>query len=111
MRHIFCELYEANLYFCLGWSEKRFIKEMKERWDDDLETLHGCDGNTQEHVAPDGSQLIFIWVRDKKDIATLVHECLHATHMILHARGVKPCFVNDETTAYLLDFIVRKALK
>lgn len=44
------------------------------------------------------------------DIPTLSHEVLHITNRILHRIGVHPCFVNDETQAYLFSHILENIL-
>ncbi|QQV91428.1 hypothetical protein M1M25_gp112 [Tenacibaculum phage Gundel_1] len=47
----------------------------------------------------------------KPSIGVLAHECLHIVNMISHNLGMKPDFKNDEPQAYLLDYLVDKAMK
>lgn len=50
----------------------------------------------------------FIVGYTQTDIGTVCHEVLHLVHRILKHVGVEPSFTNDETEAYLFDFIIKK---
>lgn len=50
-----------------------------------------------------------VWTAKKRDIPTLVHECLHATNRILEDVGAQPDFLNDEAQARLLEFLLEQS--
>lgn len=63
-------------------------------------------------VTPGDTGPIFvIWTRKKRDIPPLAHELLHAVNSVLHHAGVKPDFEDDESQAYLLTWVMEKALE
>lgn len=47
----------------------------------------------------------------KPTIGVLAHECLHIVNMISYNLGMKADFKNDEPQAYLLDYLVDKAME
>lgn len=51
---------------------------------------------------------ILIKKRETYNYDTIVHECLHATNIILETRGVEVTTENDEAQAYLLGFIINQ---
>lgn len=46
-----------------------------------------------------------IWVRDVKDLGTMVHEAVHCANHVLMIAGVKTSQNNDEALAYLVQWI------
>lgn len=58
--------------------------------------------------------IILIWMPNYKhtirDLATLSHECLHASLFILESREIKFDYKNDEILTYLHTFILEEAL-
>ena len=50
-----------------------------------------------------------IWTREKRDLSSLVHECVHAANRILYDVGVSADFINDEAQAYLVEFLLQKS--
>ena len=50
----------------------------------------------------------FVWIRDKNDWKTMVHEASHLTFRVLDKRGVKYNSDNDETWCYLHEFFIRE---
>ena len=77
-----------------------FYKEVTgDKFDDDSSVFCGHCINT-----PNAE--ICIWVKDRNDMPTLVHELLHATQFALFSR----CWVNNkesETPAYYLEFLLK----
>jgi hypothetical protein len=57
----------------------------------------------------DQGRIVIIWIRKKSDMASLVHECVHAANFTLDAINADPTFENDEPQAYLVEAIFRKA--
>lgn len=103
--HYFCEVYRMNIYYCLGHEPEWFEGYMKK--------THGleisCDGSSGKALFNQTKQIIIIWTRKKRDLPSLVHECVHAGTMILESRGVVISHLNDEALAYLVESIFRKA--
>ncbi len=106
-KHIYDEVYMTNYYVFYGWKAKDFKDWYKRKYNEDLEyeLLSGfC------RVEPrNNCRIIFIWT-NKKDISTLVHECLHATFFTLENRFVLS-YENDEAYCYLLESLVRRISK
>ena len=50
----------------------------------------------------------YIFTGRKADISTIVHECWHAINHMLDFRGVG---MENETVAYHLDYLVKRAMK
>lgn len=55
--------------------------------------------------------IIYMWVRRKNDYPSLAHECIHAANYGLKARGVKISTSNDETLAYLVEWLFERCMK
>lgn len=53
---------------------------------------------------------IYIWT-EKKDLALLVHEIIHACGYVLKNVGVKADYDNDEPMAYLAGWIMKRVLE
>lgn len=107
-KYYYDECWRMNFWFFLGWKPSDTEKYLKKHWqfdslnwDRDAKTIHFDDEK--------GKQCIAIWLKDKKNIPALAHECVHAVHMCLDSRGVKPMFDNDEIEAYLTETLMRKA--
>ena len=105
INHYFCETYRINYYFCLGFPEESFKKYMKSHHEIDLD-LSGVTGRT---IFNPKLNTIILWIRDKADLNTLVHECIHAGTITLESRGVIISHLNDEALAYLVESIFRKS--
>jgi len=99
----------VNIYFYREVPAKEIVASMKKhlRLNFSEDKFDGMAGKALEI---DGLDYV-IYLRDKKMISTLAHECLHITNMILHSKGVLPSFENDEAQAYLLGWIMKKCLE
>lgn len=55
-----------------------------------------------------GFAVVFNFENEHRPIfnGTIAHEALHVVDFILEDRGVQPDFINDEPSAYLLEWIV-----
>jgi oligoendopeptidase F len=53
-------------------------------------------------------QIYFIWVEDKDDVPTLVHEIYHMINSIFEDREVHHGLQNQETFAYYLSYWTKK---
>lgn len=106
----FCPTWKMNYYFCLGWKETDLIKYCKWRFDYTPEIGPAQTGKLFEFI--NGSEIIMlIWTRNKKDLSSLVHECVHAANFTLEIKGWKPDFNNDEPLTYLVQSIFDSAFK
>jgi hypothetical protein len=50
----------------------------------------------------------FIWLKTRRALGALVHECIHAASYTLIDRGIKIDPRNDEPLAYLSQWVFRK---
>jgi hypothetical protein len=92
------EIYQQEVLFLKNWTREHF-EELLEV------DSSNCGAMT---VLKDGA--IYIWV-DKEngvDVGHLVHECVHAANFTLGIRGVKISTRNDETQAYLTQWIFQQ---
>lgn len=112
--HYFCEVHRMNYYFFLGWGWKSFCSHMNKNYDYAPQGHPRLLGQTIDlEYGPKGNRRagMFIYLKHKKDYATLAHECLHATNRTLETNGWHPDLLNDEPQAYLLTNLVRQALE
>jgi hypothetical protein len=84
------------------WIFDTYIKFILEPNPEKVEDIFPEDlwGMTQKY--PDWHCEIYMW--DKEDLRTMVHELSHAVHWILEKRWIK----DEEAFCYLLDFLVVK---
>jgi hypothetical protein len=97
--HFYCNLFGANVYFFVGWSQKDFSEYLMKNYNSPVEASDS-NGVTKQ-IIHNGAPIIMIWIRSgKRLLPTLVHESIHATNLILYVAGVRPSFINDELQAY-----------
>lgn len=94
MKEIYIDVY--NQYFYLHFGKDSYIKAYKEEPKYKGEVRSNKEGN------------IFMWVCDKKDTLTLIHESFHLGEIISKKVGIK---FKGEVGAYLLECIVKQVLK
>jgi hypothetical protein len=100
----FCEMYRARIFYFVGWDNKDVVTYLKKKhqWDiEPLDTLGACFS-----IEFGDDHYIAIWVREKRDVFTLAHECLHTSHFILNRIGG---LLDDEPAVYLFDDIFKRA--
>lgn len=102
----YCELYKVNFHCFLGWSESDFLEYAGKHYNYKSEISYAdakclCLNNSDQ----------VIWTRRKRPIPEITHEAVHASVNILDMRGVKYNYENDESLAYLVEYIVRKILE
>jgi len=56
-----------------------------------------------------GERRSYIWVEDKKNSASLAHECIHVALRCLNTSGVHIDCDNDEPLAYLVTWLINEA--
>jgi len=104
------ETWLANFWFCIGWKENEIVNYCKKRLKHELENISESDGKCIE-IFNDSKHAILIWTRDKSDIPSLVHEVVHAAGWIMQKRGWTYDYDNDEPFTYLVQSIMKEALK
>jgi hypothetical protein len=108
--HLFySDLYKENFVFMPGFTQKQvdsFTKKLKIESID----IEECEGKT---MFCDGFVLIWSRYKDKsfESLSTLVHECIHASWMILDWKGIPVSLENDDTQAYLVEWILENCYK
>jgi len=98
-----------NYWYCLGWKEKMIEGYIKDRFNYET-TVEKADGQLWDCFT-EKTRVMVIWTREKNDMPSLVHECVHAANFTLQSRGWKPDFENDEPLTYLVESIFRNAIK
>ena len=103
-----------NFWFFLGWTPGQTNSYLMKHWKIDP-IQFGGDGKCIRFENDEGKSAIAIWTRRKPnnpiDLSVLAHECVHAAHFLLDCRGVKADFKNDEVEAYLVQALMKAALK
>jgi hypothetical protein len=107
--HYYCEMFRQSFLFCIGWSGKDYELYMQKRFNC-RGGSRGRDGVTAFLHFTDGSSVVVVWLRKKRDYNSLAHEAVHAANFTLKQKGVKASFRNDEAQAYLVGLLVEKAL-
>jgi len=106
----FCPTWMMNYWYFIGWPPNKFIKYCEKEFNHTPEIGESSGGKMIEISRGTKTRMV-IWTRDKTDLGSLVHECIHAAHFTLQIKGFKPDFLNDEPVTYLVQSIFNHALK
>lgn len=110
-KHWHCEMYDINFFFFIGWKPKHFEKyateKLKIKVGTDTDDFLGLHYRTDYKKRP----CSLIWTKKSNDIPCIVHECLHAAVSALSYVDVKFDIDNQEPLAYMLENIVKVAVK
>jgi hypothetical protein len=109
-KHFYCDLFGRNIYIFHHWSEKDFNRYIEKTYLL-IADVSDADGVTKLIKFKDDVHVI-VWTRDnEKSVASLVHECIHATNKILNDAGVDADFENDELQCYYAQRLFKIATK
>lgn len=108
-------VYLVDIHFVFGSSESR-DEYIKKTFDKEFHHCYADDhvlGSTSafSHEEPRMRGHYLIWVKNKKDSYTLIHECFHAVIMVLGDCGVHLQPDNSDAGAYYIEYLVRSATK
>lgn len=106
----YSDLFKEGFVFLPGYTQKQvntFLKRFKV--EDSIE-IEGCEGLT---VFSQNFVIIWSKYKDKsiESLTTLVHESVHAANMILDHKGIPMSLENDESQAYLVEWIFENCYK
>lgn len=105
---LYNDLYYFNIYFCYGFTKEEYAAAIKKNlgytWTREGDMPPGLCTFLE---SDSGRKVIFMNVEDDCDPTYLVHECVHAAHRIMYARGLEPDCLNDEAEAYLVSWIFK----
>ena len=106
----YSDLYKEGFIFLPGFTQKQVNSLLKKFKVEDSVDIEGCDGLTVFC-----QNFVLIWSKHKdksiESLSTLVHECVHAANMILDHKGIPMSLENDESQAYLVEWIFENCLK
>jgi hypothetical protein len=106
----YSDLYKENFLFMPGYTQKQINSLFKKLKIEDPPKVENCEGTTDFY---DG--FIVIWSKHKdksqESILNLVHESVHAANLILDFKGIPISLENDETQAYLIEWIFENCYK
>jgi len=106
----YCKLWRVNFYFFIGWSEKKFSNYCKKHYSYINYDLESANGKCLQ--LNNGNCVIWTRYKNRSKIGSdLVHEVIHAALFTLSKRGVQVSGTNAEPLTYLVDLILKKALK
>jgi len=98
-----CPVFRVEVILALGDMKK--IKEFSADYSLHEDSIGECLLITSEDDTPRG---FVIWIKDKIDYNSMVHETLHLVKRIFQIKGVPFNSDNDEIIAYYQNYWVRK---
>lgn len=104
----FCETWKQNFWFFIGWRAKDAEAFLLKRLGVTVQ-LGDAAGKTLEFVR-ENVRILIVWTINKNP-SLVSHEALHATNKCLFGVGCQASLENDEAQAYLLEDLMRNALK
>ena len=97
-----CDLYCANVVFLAGCNHKEASEYVRKRHGSPLDCTRRHSGGVWT-IEDKDERLYVIWVRDKKDFSTMVHEVYHLVLNIFEDRGIGIDGDNQEPSAYYVE--------
>lgn len=105
------DMYHFNFYFCPEFTKQEYERAVNENFPGVFyECEKFADGTTTEIIMNDGRTAAFIHIKKCDDLSALVHECVHAAHVLMRHRGIKQDLNNDEPEAYLTEWIFQRCM-
>lgn len=98
-----CPIFEIEIILYLG--DKKQIKEYSLDYNVMKNSLAECLLYSDEDNNPLG---LVIWIKNKTDYHSMVHETLHLVRRIFEIKGIPFDSDNDEIIAYYQNYWVRK---
>lgn len=99
-----CNIYGAKVYYITGCDHLQCKKKLEKKLNGEIDNWehHDSMGFTEIYSNPN---VFVVWVKDSKDISTLIHEIVHLAIEILNDRGVKLSeSENGEVLAYYVEY-------
>lgn len=104
LTHIFCPIYQKNIYGSCGVTKETFIKNLKKQLNLEL-SVEEVPGNGIFLIAEyDDQEFGFVWSEDKDVV--LAHECLHAACWVLRSVGLPLTSESEEAYTYYQQFLM-----
>lgn len=105
----YSDIYKENFIFLPAFTQKQVNLFTKKQKIDPID-ISNCDGQT---ICSNDSIIIWSKFKDRsiESLSTLVHECVHAANMILDHKGIPMSLENDESQAYLVEWIFENCLR
>ena len=103
----YCDMYNANIWFLYNCDhiECKKILEKKLKATVDDWAHEDSEGFTEVYSDPN---VFVVWIKEKKDIYTLLHECVHLAIEILNDRGIK---FSEKENGEVLAYYIEKLFK
>ena len=106
----YSDIYKEGFVFFPGYTQKQLNLALKKLKIEEPIEIDGCDGQTIFC-----KDFVVIWSKHKdksiESLSTLVHESVHAANMILDHKGIPMTLENDESQAYLVEWIFENCLR
>jgi hypothetical protein len=103
------DLYKENFIFLPAFTQRQINSFTKNNKIEPID-ISSCEGQTICF-----NDFIVIWSKHKdrsiESLSTLVHECVHAANMILDHKGIPMSLENDESQAYLVEWLFENCLR
>lgn len=116
-RYTYCQLFDTDLVLVISdWKDfleatRTFLSK------DNLKIVEDGVKQRGENPSPRGFWVGFtgggsiMWIRNKKDLGTLVHELTHAVHYLLQCKNIPLSEDTEEVFAYLNQFLFNSFTK
>lgn len=72
--------------------------------------VSGCEGKAWLLEAG-GGDFSLIYIKDKKDVYTIIHECVHVVHEMMKSRAIPLTHDNTEVIAYHVEHLVQAVVQ
>lgn len=99
--------YSWLIYICLGEDALDRLAELGAVIREDLQ-VGGCEGKSWLLETAEEAEFGLVYIRNKEDTYTIIHESIHAIHEMLHSRGVPINYENTEVVAYHTEWLVKQ---
>ena len=112
-QHIYDPVFMINYYVSLGVSVTAYIKSVKKYLNIDIDESEFINsGGRASHFTNNksGKEVIWIWVKNKSDMQSLVHEIFHGVFFTLEDRGIRLDYSSNEVFAYNIGMLMREIL-
>jgi hypothetical protein len=108
IKHIYDPVHRQNFYYCGGTSLKRIKKLVTDTYGVDIsDMIYDGAGKTFYVMHPEAGRGIFICIKNRGDLANLVHEIVHAVAFSLLPRGYD-FDEKQEVFSYLSAFLFKE---
>jgi len=112
--HVYCPIFRRNVWAFYGWTFEElnsYIFDTFETKFPERKDLNGFIRVLENEKKK--TDIIVLWVNKSnktEELSCLMHECIHASNLILREANHKICPENDELQAYHASYFFRSVI-